>query len=602
MSEYPDRLESQRRIRPLDPAAVRRRSHVSQSWHDYDGSVSASTRSWVQSTQQNPPPPPEQLLPPPTTLGLRTVNPDENELEDFSEYMTIRQEDFHNLPDYPSTSWTTPGGNHGLHVVNGSPTKTKKRFVGGFVTGLKRIPKAMFGAGGLKVKEVKRQRQKSTDTATHLTENTLPQYRTNPSTPIVSQMPRTHASLGEGSIPAALATAELQRHRNNPTFRLDPPVEGYELSAPSPTEVPIDQTRDSIHPESRRTSLHLAMPEPSIVLPPSQPLSRRQSHVSPRLPRRETSTSHPPSIPAHPAPSEDYRRMSKADSQGGHGLESATSTSVGAEPSFSSDLNPVLRFITGLYDMPWVAPERITVDYRPGVDRGAWVWKWTHAKNGSNGTRGRKVMVLKPIPKVLASWYTTGDGSGKKMPVKEHARSPSSVAPVDLLSSGASGTRSSMATSRATTSGHTRRRVPIRSSVFLPDPSTLPRSVRRSKPPSRPGTSSHSGRHRDHDRRRRRTASPSYPHGYAPPPTPPIPPFVFMPSPAPAPSQEGSHAQPSPAPSVPLFGPVYMQMLPPTSMSSVNTSPGMAGRGAGLQPGYGYGYSPMVVPATPPHV
>ncbi|KAK0490638.1 hypothetical protein IW261DRAFT_27701 [Armillaria novae-zelandiae] len=193
-------------------------------------------------------------------------------------------------------------------------------------------------------------------------------------------------------------------------------------------------------------------------------------------------------------------------------------------------LNPVLRFITGLYDMPWVSPERITVDYRPGVDRGAWVWKWTHAKNGSNGTRGRKVMVLKPIPKVLASWYTAGDDSGKKMPVKEHARSPSSVAPVDLLSSGASGTRSSMATSRATTSGHTRRRVPIRSSVFLPDPNTLPRSVRRSKPPSRPGTSSHSGRHRDHERRRRRTASPSYPHGYAPP-TPPVPPFVFMPPP-----------------------------------------------------------------------
>ncbi len=97
MSEYPDRLEGQRRIRPLDPAAVRRRSHVSQSWHDYDGSVSASTRSWVQSTQQNPPPPPEHLPPPSAALGLRAVNPDENEVEDFSEYMTIRQE---TLPIY----------------------------------------------------------------------------------------------------------------------------------------------------------------------------------------------------------------------------------------------------------------------------------------------------------------------------------------------------------------------------------------------------------------------------------------------------------------------------------------------------------------------
>ncbi|KAK0206170.1 hypothetical protein DFS33DRAFT_1272716 [Desarmillaria ectypa] len=600
MSEYPDRLETQRRIRPLDPAAVRRRSHVSQSWHDYgDGSVSASTRSWVQSTQQNPPPPPEQLPLPSPALGLRAVNPDENEPEELSEYMTIRQEDFHGLPDYPS--WPTPGGNHELHAVQ--PLRTKKRFVGGFVTGLKRIPKAMFG--GPKVKEVKRQRQRSTETGTHLTENTLPQYRTNPPTPVALQMPRTHAPLAESSIPAALVSGELQRHRNNPTFRLEPPVEVFEPIAVSPTEVPIDQTRDSVHPESRRTSLHLTMPEPSIALSPSQPPSRRQSHVSPHLPRREPSTSHPPSVPAHPAPSEDYRRMSKGDSHG-HGPASATSSSVGAEPSFSSDLNPVLRFFTGLYDMPWVAPERITVDYRPGVDRGAWVWKWTHVKNGSG--RGQKVMKLKPIPKVMASWYIMSDGTGKKMPVKEHARSPSSVAPVDLLSSGASGTRSSMATSGAT-SRHGRRRVPIRSSVYYPDPNTLPRSVRRSKPlsrygtTSRHGTSSHSERHRDHERRRKRPTSPLYPHGYAPPNTPPpIPPFVFMPPPAAAvPSQEGSHTQPSPAASVPLFGPVYMQMLPPTSMSSVNTSPGMAGRGAGLQPAYGYGYSPMVMPATPPH-
>ncbi|KAG7445888.1 uncharacterized protein BT62DRAFT_932233 [Guyanagaster necrorhizus] len=598
MSEYPERLESQRRIRPLDPAAVRRRSHVSQSWHDYgDGSVSASTRSWVQSNQRDPPPPPEQLPLPSPALGLRAVNPDENEPEELSEYMTIRQEDFNGLPDYPS--WPTPGGDHQLHVVNVQPLKTKKRFVGGFVTGLKRIPKAMFGASGSKVKEVKRQRQRSTETGTHLTENTLPQYRTNPPTPVALQVPRTHASLAEGSIPPALASGELQRRMNNPTFRLEVPIEVFEPSAASPTEVPIDQTRDSIHPESRRTSLHLTMPEPSIALPPSHPPSRRQSHVSPRPPQREPSTLPPPSIPAHPAPSEDYRRMSKADSQG-HGPTSATSSSVGAEPSFSSDLNPVLRFITGLYEMPWVSPERITVDYRPGIDRGAWVWKWTHAKNGSGSGRGRKVMVLKPIPKVTASWYTVRDGTEKKIPVKERARSPNNAA-VDLLSSGASGTRSSMATSGAT-SRRGRRRVPIRSSVFLPDPSTLPRSVRRSKPPSRPGTSSHSGRYRDPDRRRRRPTSPLFPHGYAPPTTPPpVPPFVFMPPPpAAAPSPEGSHAQP--AASMPLFGPVYMQMLPPTSMTSVNTSPGMAGRGAGLQPAYGYGYSPMVVPATPPHV
>ncbi|KAK0490637.1 hypothetical protein IW261DRAFT_27682 [Armillaria novae-zelandiae] len=159
------------------------------------------------------------------TLGLRTVNPDENEVEDFSEYMTIRQEDFHNLPDYPSTSWAAPGGNHELHVVNGSPAKPKKRFVGGFVTGLKRIPKAMFGAGGLKVKEVKRQRQKSTDAATHLTETIPPQYRTNPSTPIVAQMPRTHASLTDGSIPAspcdsrAPAAQEQSHFQAGPTYR-----------------------------------------------------------------------------------------------------------------------------------------------------------------------------------------------------------------------------------------------------------------------------------------------------------------------------------------------------------------------------------------------
>ncbi|KIM38470.1 hypothetical protein M413DRAFT_30022 [Hebeloma cylindrosporum] len=55
--------------------------------------------------------------------------------------------------------------------------------------------------------------------------------------------------------------------------------------------------------------------------------------------------------------------------------------------SFASDLSPVEKFFKGLYHLPWVAQERVTVDYRPGdSDR---------AKNKVKGG----------VKKPMASWY-----------------------------------------------------------------------------------------------------------------------------------------------------------------------------------------------------
>ncbi|KAF8148055.1 hypothetical protein B0H34DRAFT_679976 [Crassisporium funariophilum] len=66
-----------------------------------------------------------------------------------------------------------------------------------------------------------------------------------------------------------------------------------------------------------------------------------------------------------------------------------TMTTVGSyyDPSFASHLSPVEKFFKGLYHLPWIARERVTVDYRP-----------------SDSTRARKKVKL-GVKKPMASWY-----------------------------------------------------------------------------------------------------------------------------------------------------------------------------------------------------
>ena len=87
-------------------------------------------------------------------------------------------------------------------------------------------------------------------------------------------------------------------------------------------------------------------------------------------------------VTAHPKHTTDYRKMTTSPSPTSHNTFATGSSYY--DPSFSSQLNPVERFFTTLYRMPWISHNRVTVDYLPGA--------------GAGVRRKRK---MKPI----ASWY-----------------------------------------------------------------------------------------------------------------------------------------------------------------------------------------------------
>ncbi|KAF8921369.1 hypothetical protein CPB85DRAFT_1247910 [Mucidula mucida] len=523
--------------------------NVRDSPHSIVLSIQASTRSWVLQSQQNPPPPPIEPISglPSPVPALRPLNA--HDLD----------EEFVHVDDDISQNRL------GLHVVNKTP-KPKRRFVGGFVTNRTSMPAAR---------------------PFHLTVN---------------------------EIPEALASGDVQRKRQEARLRPNGPrvVESY---APSPTEIPVDYTRDSALPQSasrpysRPTSV--PPPPPPVLSPhPSQrqgstllsPHPSRHSHVSPSPPGPGDVHSHPASYQAHPPLAEDYRRMSFSKQEG------TSSGGNGSEPSFETELNPIHRFFSTLYDMPWIASERVTSDYLPGLKRGAWTWKWA-TKEG----REDKVLVHVPVRKPMRPWYTgknqiIGVQGSAQVKLRDNKQADTSWAspggdPVDLLSSGGSATPPlSIISGSATTASRTARRQNQRhrrSFVIFPDTET---SQRRTPPPqtSRRRTNTTNGHHRRHHKPR---SSPMYPHGYIPAPTPPTSKRTASPVPTVTPAffVMGGHPPPATSPPTspppghfPYLTPVYMQMLPPAALSDVSSSPGLAGRGAG------FGYSSMTMPVPLP--
>ncbi|KAF9053606.1 hypothetical protein BDZ89DRAFT_1056190 [Hymenopellis radicata] len=544
--------DSPHSTRPLDV----RRSRGSQSFNSQ-----ASTRSWVLQSQQNPPPPPIEPI-----SGL--PSPVEGDVS---------------------------RNGLGLHVVNKTP-KPKRRFVGGFVTNVKRAFR-----------------------------------RREPRQPHACRAP-FHLTVNQ--IPEALASGDVQRRRQEARLRPHGPrvVESY---APSPTEIPIDYTRDSALPQPASrpysrpasvlppppTGFHRPQPSrpysrPASVPPPPLPVlsphpSQRQgstllsphpsrhSHVSPSPPSAGDGHSHPASYQAHPPLAEDYRRMSFSKQAG------TSSGGSGSEPSFATELNPIHRFFSTLYDMPWIASERVTSDYLPGLKRGAWTWKWA-TKEG----REDRVLVHVPVRKPMRPWYTGKDKNiavqgSTQVKLRDSKQADTSWAspggnPVDLLSSGESATPPlSIVSGSATTASRRRNQRHRRSFVIFPDTEI---SHRRIPPPrtSRRHTHTTNGHHKRHNKPR---SQPMYPHGYIPAPTPPTskrtaspvptmtPAFYVMGHPPP-PQPAGSPTTPPPQGPFPYLTPVYMQMLPPAALSDVSSSPGLAGRGAG--------YSSMAMPVSLP--
>lgn len=312
----------------------------------------------------------------------------------------------------------------------GGPSTGNRSFVGGFFKGLKRLPKVF--KGGSKVEERRLQRkgtfgtEGTSPTATAITRgNTLPRYLSNPSIgPSNPQFAhRLSMAVANGSLPPSttIPPDEFQL-RNNPAgpqfplVTVTPPSDGiveeehadfYDGPA---AEYP-GQLDDILEHEPNingRTATVMIYgtesqaPTITTPTPTPQPTTVPTTRVSyqTELPTRATVQAQAdPQMPAPTplvplSPMRTGAPMQRAI-QSPNSLLSPPTTSCYTmssiasryDPSFASDLGPIEKFFKGLYNLPWISPDRVTVDYRP-----------------DDSDRARK-KVKGGIKKPMASWY-----------------------------------------------------------------------------------------------------------------------------------------------------------------------------------------------------
>lgn len=597
-------------IRVSDNAAV-----TSLRRSGYSNRSRASNRSWVYSNQNSLAPPNAlQIDPegqsPSTTPRLRPMNPDilasRDNNSDDEEFMTVNPHvsTYPQQQQHPSYIPPPPIPSHPAPEEKPKQQTSRNGFVGGFVNGLRRLPRALVRNR----KPIKRKGTVTSGEGLDEAANPLPVYVTTPPTPILDQ------GVGESStaftrmpegLPETLIPGRTSSIRRIPSAHLSPP--------PLPEE---DETS---------TQRHSGVPPTMIPLPSSpQPTLRPTPHEPAVFPDT------PPL--ARPQQAEDYRRMSKVYTSHASHTSRTLSSSGQSSPSFDSELNGIQGFLSTFGKLPWVAQERVTTDYQPGWDRGAWGWKRVSVRlsNGRPkvvGNRPVKKTIWSPIQKPKRSWYNRL--SAPSIPPSEKAPtwvgSPIGQAQVlDMLSSG--GGTSVLSASIAT-------------SPILPSPRS-PRSPRRVRSPEPrrheaevAGSPKRSGQGRFRNRRRRHSTtgrhhrrepnSPSpprestpaptpfspyaqYPHGYAPggqyqyntslgipPPLPlsPVVPHVLPQTPVYMyPSQPGAETdnRPNPDPNGSPLGQsmsyvptMYMPVVlhsPPTSNAGTEGTPPIQGR------------------------
>ncbi|KAF6759913.1 hypothetical protein DFP72DRAFT_805977 [Ephemerocybe angulata] len=338
--------------------------HRSTTHNSSHHSHATSTHSWVQSNQHYPPPPPldeygvEDSMSPAVTPRplpqhpqtyrpgtLYTVNAVTEPLDDEEEeYMNIDPNVSGQYEFQQPHNITVP--NRRLFVrspepVNQPAPPTKQQsFVGGFVRGLRRLPKRMMGYGVSNEKGRLFRRgtfgtEASGTTAGMTTGNTLPVYRSNPPTPTAGpsgvqyvqdlQMafapnnPIPEVVLShppeEQAVPASLLPGGALR-RITPSFRVTPPSES--VSQESHAQIfqsPQPQYAQVVHPDptgsptnAERTTVmvyaesadHHGMPVPEPARNPAR--TPRVSGVPTRTPSVtiQTPMGHPPPPPPLP--------------------------------------------------------------------------------------------------------------------------------------------------------------------------------------------------------------------------------------------------------------------------------------------------------------
>ncbi|KAJ7060258.1 hypothetical protein C8F01DRAFT_192284 [Mycena amicta] len=333
-------------------AASRRRSR---------DSAAASTRSWVIMNAQSPPPPPEPI---PIPEPVSTVRPLPEPPRRTASAMTGPEANAeHMVVDVPPPEagyqWTTGRVSKAkeahAHRVRSGDGKGQG-FVGGFVNGLKRLPRA-FG------RKRPRRGTEATDftsAGTEGTGNTLPQYRSEPPTPLVPDQGVTFgAPLARRTNPQGAAQPY------HPSFILVPPEED-ERPVEMDEGVAVDEgAMPGGFDEQAALSTHVRPPTPG------PPITRTRSHLAPE----ERDGDEPVSVHANPLPTEDYRRMSAHDAVLSRQQSQRSRTTVDSQlgspsvvssPSFAEELHgPIYRFFSALHMLPWVATDRVTADWKP---------------------------------------------------------------------------------------------------------------------------------------------------------------------------------------------------------------------------------------------
>ncbi|KAK7451244.1 hypothetical protein VKT23_012582 [Stygiomarasmius scandens] len=533
------------------------------------------TTSLAPPVQEFGPPSAATVRPPSGLLGLHTTNPDPD-VE--AEYVNIPADISGTVSGYRYAKMDRPPD---------MQVRKKKGFIGGFVKGLGRIPKAVLRGNGSAPRDPPQNRRAfgGTDTS-----GTLPRYVSNPTTPAYTLVPPV--AVGELSSVAASPPPEanlppslvpgggVQRHRSrrsaNPSFQLTSPSTAGTPPFPQP------DLSGSVSPERQATrenveTLPATSPHPTrIEVDESQPhisMSPRSRPSAHPVPLQEVSHITGTSLLANPQPTSDYRRMSMT-----HHTSPASTMSY--EPSFSTELNGPQRFFHTLLAMPWISSGRITVDYHPGLSRGGWGWKRIAVGIDKDGTafidsgrheekrRGKAPgMMYKPVPKPSMPWYSGLHSSapGGKANITRWVNNVQRDT-VDLLSSGGSNSvvRSSMATGtrrssaaqsparekkrRSFSSGQKLYFAPNQFTFLDTSPKMAARAMRKiqrdaahasakGKKPSRHSSRTHHRSRRDGSYHGRSPSHPEmmplYPHGYVPAmpyqPLPPPPPPTTAP-------------------------------------------------------------------------
>ncbi|KAF9645506.1 hypothetical protein BDM02DRAFT_3120114 [Thelephora ganbajun] len=553
-------------------------------------------------TQQSPAEPimgmPTPVMPP-KGLHLPGEEQYDDEDDDVPEYMMV-DADLSMIPQFGAQNQPLDVQEPPLKVHHNKPVPVKvqggrKGFVGGFVSGLRRLPRMLRNQRGKIV-----QRQPSHDTVLELPGfgEDSPGYdpfRAHPPSIPHHPLPTSHHV---PSVPASHPVTSMHyshythdERSESPTSR-DPEdfddeeldhnhsesdEEGDQHSVHRQSTVPPSthqsgrysthlSTHHSNHPSTQRSNQnsshqsnhHSDRPSPHRSATHSRPQTALDGDTTLI---HQTQNGEPEAVVVHPLPTSDYKSMVP---------ESSSSSS---NSSHATNVNRIQKFVTDVYNLPWVATN-VTVDFIPERD----------------GRRYRGMDPdMKKIPKPLQSWYPpihkdldllAEESQPQSAPVMAHRRQDGHRRA--LTESSVSPTSAGVTQSVTPSTTYSPRRYSVNSEP-------VPRHPRHTRDFRH--THRHRRRHRDHSRPH---SPPIYPvlaspqplylyPGPASPPVIPIPQPAFGSSASSPRSRRGITSPAVPVYMIPIPPPVYQPMsgfpyaTPQQTQSQPATNPPTSG-------------------------